>query len=115
MADDWRPSTMQATSASTTWRRDRCCSARSRPCPQESRRRLVRFHVSNGNRLVEAGDLLGSLRWFAEALRLDEDDPERAAIHQVRLESVLRHSPRSPRIREQCLTHPVSRNVRAPG
>jgi serine/threonine protein kinase/WD40 repeat protein len=61
---------------------------------EESRQRLVRFHVSNGNRLVEEGDLLGSLPWFAEALRLEEDDPERAALHQMRLESVMRHSPR---------------------
>jgi WD40 repeat protein/tetratricopeptide (TPR) repeat protein len=61
---------------------------------RESQQRLVRLYVSNGVRLMDDGDLLGSLPWFAEALRLDQDDPARAAIHRSRLGAVLQHCPR---------------------
>src|SRR5207249_2494528 len=39
----------------------------------ESRTRLVRQYVANGNRLVDEGDLFGALPWFAEALKLEQD------------------------------------------
>jgi hypothetical protein len=43
---------------------------------------------------MDDGDLLGSLPWFAEALRLDQGDPGREAIHRIRLGAVLRQCPR---------------------
>ncbi len=61
---------------------------------EESRQRLVRHYVSNGVRRMDEGDLLGSLPWFAEALRLDEDNPEHARMHRCRLTAVLQHCPR---------------------
>src|SRR5262249_15461931 len=61
---------------------------------EESRRRLVRFQVDSGARLVEQGDLLGALPRFAEALRLDPDDAARAETHRLRLAATLRRSPR---------------------
>jgi serine/threonine protein kinase/WD40 repeat protein len=61
---------------------------------RESQQRLARLYVSNGVRLMDDDDLLGSLPWFAEALRLDRDDPARAAIHRTRLGVVLQHCPR---------------------
>src|SRR5262249_26906965 len=35
-----------------------------------------------------------ALPWFVETLRLDQSDPDRAAIHRIRLHSVLQGSPR---------------------
>ncbi|HUG91469.1 MAG TPA: protein kinase, partial [Planctomycetaceae bacterium] len=59
---------------------------------EESRRRLVDAHVTSGMRLVEQGDLHGALPWLAEALRLDEHDPARAANHRLRLAAALDNS-----------------------
>jgi WD40 repeat protein/serine/threonine protein kinase/tetratricopeptide (TPR) repeat protein len=61
---------------------------------EESRQRLVRLTVAQGVRLMDEGNLLGSLPWFAEALRLDQGDPGREAIHRIRLGAVLRQCPR---------------------
>ena len=59
----------------------------------EIRWRLVRMNVQNGNRIVDQGDLTGSLPWFAEALRLDHDDPAAAATHRLRLGTLLEPKP----------------------
>ncbi len=56
--------------------------------------RLSRSYVATGMRLVDDGDLLGALPWLAAALRLERGDRVRAAVHQLRLSSVLRQSPR---------------------
>jgi WD40 repeat protein/serine/threonine protein kinase len=56
--------------------------------------RLVRFNVASGMQLVDEGDLLGALPWFAEALRLDQGDARREERHRLRLAAVLRHVPR---------------------
>jgi WD40 repeat protein len=61
---------------------------------EESRQRLVRLTVAEGARLMDEGNLLGALPWFAEALRLDQGDPGREAIHRIRLGAVLRQCPR---------------------
>src|SRR5262249_5133991 len=55
--------------------------------------RLVRLTLGNGLRLIEEGDLLGSLPWLVEALRLQENDPEPAEMHRVRLAAVLQQCP----------------------
>lgn len=61
---------------------------------EESRLRLVRLNVASGTRLMNDGDLLGSLPWFAEALRLDRGDPVREEINRTRLGAVLDQCPR---------------------
>jgi WD40 repeat protein len=58
----------------------------------QARQQLIRRTVASGSRLVDDGDFLGSLPWFVEALRLD-DDPERDTIHRVRIAAVLRMCP----------------------
>jgi eukaryotic-like serine/threonine-protein kinase len=60
----------------------------------ESRQRQVGANVAYGNRAMESGDLSGALPYFAEALRLDLDRPQRTTQHHLRLESVLRQCPR---------------------
>jgi WD40 repeat protein/serine/threonine protein kinase len=59
-----------------------------------ARRRLVQLTVAEGNRHFENGDLLRALPWFAEALRLEQDDAERAEVHRLRLAAVLPLCPR---------------------
>ena len=65
---------------------------------QEVQWRLVRMNVENGNRIIDQGDLTGSLPWFAEALRLDRDNPAAAMTHRLRLGTVLNQSPVLERI-----------------
>jgi eukaryotic-like serine/threonine-protein kinase len=62
---------------------------------EELRLRLVqKVDVVNGVKLMEAGDLFGSLAWFADALRLEQGNPEREAVHRARLIAILRQSPK---------------------
>jgi WD40 repeat protein/serine/threonine protein kinase/tetratricopeptide (TPR) repeat protein len=61
---------------------------------EESRQRLVRLHVERGVRLMDSGDLSGAAVVFAEALKLDEGDAAREALHRLRLGAVLPHCPR---------------------
>ncbi len=60
----------------------------------ESRSRLVRLHATNGERLLDEGDLLGALPWLTEALRLERGDPGRQEKHRIRLAGVLAQAPR---------------------
>ena len=60
---------------------------------REIRWRLVRMNVENGGRFIDQGDLTGALPWFAEALRLDRDDPAAAATHRLRLGTLLEQTP----------------------
>ena len=62
------------------------------------RRRQVRLNVEQGTRLMNDGDLAGSLPYFVEALRLDEKDAARAEDHRVRLGMVLAQCPKPARI-----------------
>ncbi|HXJ71522.1 MAG TPA: WD40 repeat domain-containing protein, partial [Candidatus Dormibacteraeota bacterium] len=55
---------------------------------------LVRQYVANGNRLVQEGDLLGALPWFAQALKEDRNNAERARIHRLRLSLTMRQCPK---------------------
>jgi WD40 repeat protein/predicted Ser/Thr protein kinase len=61
---------------------------------QRTQRNLVAQYVANGTRLMNDGDLFGSLLWYAEALRLDEGSPEREEPHRIRIASVLRQCPK---------------------
>lgn len=60
----------------------------------ESTRRLVRLNVSNGTRLMEDQDYLGSVLWYAEALRLEPGGPERERMHRTRINAVLARCPK---------------------
>jgi len=59
-----------------------------------TRQSLIRLHVLQGTRLVDEGDPLRALVWYAEALRLEEGKPGRELAHRVRLATTLRECPR---------------------
>src|SRR5262245_20666696 len=61
---------------------------------QESRQRLIRLHVANGERLLDEGDLFGALPWLTEALALDRGDRSREERHRARIAAVLAQAPR---------------------
>lgn len=61
---------------------------------EEHRQLLVGSLVKHGVRMMDEGDLFGSLPWFAQALSHDQKDPLRAAVHKTRLAGVLQQSPR---------------------
>jgi WD40 repeat protein/serine/threonine protein kinase/tetratricopeptide (TPR) repeat protein len=58
-----------------------------------SERRLVRLIIANGTRRMDDGDLIDSLPWFAEAMRLERDDEHRVAMHRLRFAAVLDQCP----------------------
>jgi WD40 repeat protein/serine/threonine protein kinase len=60
----------------------------------EALHRQVRLTVAQGVRLMDEEDLLASIPWFVEALRLDQSDSARARIHRMRLASLCRRLPR---------------------
>jgi len=60
----------------------------------EAKRRSIRLMVSNGISLLDRGDTLRSLPYFAEALALDSGDAARSEMHRIRVKSALRTSPR---------------------
>jgi WD40 repeat protein/class 3 adenylate cyclase/tetratricopeptide (TPR) repeat protein len=47
--------------------------------------RAVGFCVERGMRLADGNNLPDAVVWFAEGLRMDQDYPERAAAHRLRL------------------------------
>ncbi|MBE7504272.1 MAG: protein kinase [Verrucomicrobiales bacterium] len=69
-------------------------SGRIQTLAEESRTRLVSFHVATGWRVMDAGDLMGSLPWLVEALRLDQGRPERERMHRHRIQAVLQQCPK---------------------
>jgi len=56
---------------------------------EEGVRRMVRLDVATGSRLLDDHDDLGSVLWFAEALRIEPDGPDRERMHRIRLAAVL--------------------------
>jgi WD40 repeat protein/tetratricopeptide (TPR) repeat protein len=68
--------------------------ARAEDKAEESRQNLVRLHGAQGLRLLNDGDLLGSLVPFSRGLKEDLGEPGREALHRVRLGAVLRQCPR---------------------
>ena len=71
---------------------------RAETTAEQGRQRQVRLYVEQGARLMNDGDLAGSLPYFVEALRLDEKDPERARLHRIRLKMILDRCPKPARI-----------------
>ncbi len=60
---------------------------------EDIRERLVKMNVSNGVRLMEQGDRMGALPWFAEALGFDGDDPDAAGMQRLRIGTLLDQCP----------------------
>ena len=58
---------------------------RVRHFANQSRERLVRLHLENGNRFLEAGEPLKSLPSFAEVLKLRRGLPEQEELLQFRM------------------------------
>ncbi|PYJ97842.1 MAG: hypothetical protein DME23_13560 [Verrucomicrobia bacterium] len=63
-----------------------------------ARQNLADSHVAYGTRLIDEGDLSGALPSFAQALRLEQSDVERAKRHRVHLGVVLRQCPKLIRV-----------------
>jgi tetratricopeptide (TPR) repeat protein len=61
---------------------------------RQAQDRLVQVYVSNGVRLMDEGDLLGSLPWLVKALEEEKGGPEREKIHRMRLGAVWQQCPR---------------------
>jgi WD40 repeat protein len=59
----------------------------------ENRRQLIRLQVTEGAHCLDEGDWFCGLVWFTEALRRDQDDLERVAMHRLRIGMVLRQCP----------------------
>ena len=83
-----------AIGAMWTAQRERNLRAVAVTAQHEAQDRLVRQYVANGVRLMDEGDLLGSLPLFVEALRLDKNNPLREKMHRYRIASVLQQSPK---------------------
>src|SRR5262249_15699881 len=60
---------------------------------QRVQRTVIRQYVAEGNRLVDQGDLLGALPWFAKALKEDKDQSHEET-HRLRLGSAVQQCPR---------------------
>ncbi len=69
-------------------------AARAEHERRQVQNKAVRQYVARGTELVNAGDLFGSLLWYAEALHLDQGDPRREEPHRIRIASVLRQCPK---------------------
>jgi eukaryotic-like serine/threonine-protein kinase len=78
----------------TVARNERDLRNQAQKALDQSNSRLVHQYVANGIKMTDEGDLLGSLVWFAEALQLDQGDPQRENAHRIRLASALRQCPR---------------------
>ncbi len=61
---------------------------------EKTHRQLVEMHVTRGTELMDAGDLVSALPWFAEAFRLEEGDPARERVHRLRLAALYRQCPK---------------------
>jgi WD40 repeat protein/tetratricopeptide (TPR) repeat protein/tRNA A-37 threonylcarbamoyl transferase component Bud32 len=61
---------------------------------RQAQDRLVRTYVSNGLRLMDQGDLIGTLPWFVKALEEEKGGPEKEEIHRIRLRAVLSQCPK---------------------
>ncbi len=59
----------------------------------ESRQRLIRRYVAEGNRFTEEGQPLVGVPWLVEALRLEAGDPEREADERLRIAQALVGAP----------------------
>lgn len=56
--------------------------------------RLVRLYADAGLKRAEGGDLLGSLPWLTDAIRLSQGDRPREQVNRLRLAALLDQAPR---------------------
>jgi WD40 repeat protein len=75
---------------------------KNRRIAEESQERLIRLQTDEGLRLVEQGDVGGSLPFLAEAAKLSQQDPSQADAALFRLRSALNQWPKLIRM----LAHP---------
>lgn len=64
----------------------------------EARSSLARLYVASGVRMMNDGDLMGSLLWLAKAMELEVEEPDRRSNHHRRFEAVLRQCPKLIRV-----------------
>jgi uncharacterized protein with WD repeat len=60
---------------------------------KETQRELVRINDANGVRAMDEGDLLGSLMWFTQALKLARGNASAERTRRIRIASILQNSP----------------------
>jgi tetratricopeptide (TPR) repeat protein len=60
----------------------------------ESVERLTRLYVRRGTESVERSDFTSALPWFLKALDIDRADPQREAIHRLRIATTLDRCPK---------------------
>ncbi len=61
---------------------------------EQSRQRLVRLNVGDGQRFLDEGDASAALLSFVDALKLDEGRTQSEEIQRTRIASTLRQAPR---------------------
>lgn len=60
---------------------------------KKAQRQLVAVTLKNGRARLDAGDATEALPWYLLALSQDQNEPERAAVHRMRISTTLRHCP----------------------
>ena len=60
----------------------------------QARQRLIRLNTANGVRLMQEGNHVGSLLWFAENFKLPRTPQDQEMLQRFRFASLLQHSPR---------------------
>ena len=61
---------------------------------EQKRQEVVKLLVTNGVRLMDEGDLFGSLPWLVRALELDQGDAAKEEMHRYRIAAVLQQCPK---------------------
>jgi WD40 repeat protein/tetratricopeptide (TPR) repeat protein len=70
-------------------------AAQTKKALEQADGRLARLYSDRGMELMGRGDLLGSLPWLVEALKIEQNDPVRAESHRIRLRAILQQCPRA--------------------
>ncbi len=83
----------EAARADERWQRNR-----AEQLADESRGRLVRFYLAEGNRALDKLDPFGALPWFLAARQFDAENSERQVVHRLRLNLLLEQAPRLERL-----------------
>jgi serine/threonine protein kinase/WD40 repeat protein/tetratricopeptide (TPR) repeat protein len=89
----WRQSALrlEAEQASELERQQR---EKAEQLREANRQQLVKVNLRHSDVLVENNDPIGAMPWYAEALRLDEGNADREALHRQRLNTIWQSVPR---------------------
>jgi WD40 repeat protein/tetratricopeptide (TPR) repeat protein len=84
----------------STWQALLIAHARDEASAQarENRKLVGTQFTNNGLGLLDQGDVSGALLWLVAALEKDQYDPERAALHRLRLGALLRDCPQPEQV-----------------